>query len=78
MISSQTLKRFVQMHDDKLTAKMHGWQTGRQDAALDAIHGEVTGQRGAAKAEHWRSPQFSSGEHRPKSRYFKFILTTNS
>jgi len=79
MVSSQTLKRFVKMHEDKLNAKTHGMQTARLDAELDEIHGQVTGMQGSSsRDEHWRTSQFDrSIRHRPKSRYFNFILTSN-
>lgn len=79
MVSSQTLRRFVKMHETKLQAKLHGQQTSRVDAELAEIHGQVANSSpvGRASDTHWNSSYGAYGaSHRPKSRYFDFILTS--
>lgn len=79
MVNSHTLKRFVKMHEYKMNAKMHGLQTGRLDAKLDELHGQLVSdshEGGRAGEEHWHSTQIDrTTRHRPKSRYFNFIMT---
>jgi len=67
------------MHETKLQAKMSGQQTNRVDAELAEIHGQVSGSSpvGRVSDAHWTSAHGNqSTNHKPKSRYFNFILTS--
>jgi hypothetical protein len=77
MLSSNTLKAFVKMHEYKLNAKINGLKADRLENQLahDIHNGAEQSPLGAA--EHWNLNETDTmARRRPKSRYFNFILTT--
>lgn len=89
MISSKTLKTFVKMHEYKLNAKINQQRTKELDSELEEVHWGADcldgRQQQSQTVGHWRTnvsglaSNVASGlapsRHRPKSRYFNFILT---
>ena len=82
MISSQTLKTFVKMHEYKLDAKINALRANRlhdhleQEPDLDLS--EVENERLESSDNrymHHLGQQVS--RRRPKSRYFNFIVTAS-
>ena len=75
MVSSKTLRTFVKEHEQKLNAKMENLRASHQEQVTDR-HASSMGHL-SASAGHWglREADMST-RHRPKSRYFDFILTS--
>jgi hypothetical protein len=75
MVSSKTLKMFVQAHERKLNAKVSGIQAARMEADNDAHASTLS--HNSASDNHWglREADMQT-RRRPKSRYFNFILTS--
>ncbi len=75
MISSKTLKKFVKMHEYKLSAKINGMQADRLESQVDPeIHHATHSTTGSA--EHWNlNDADMKSRNRPQSRYFDFIMT---
>lgn len=76
MLSSQTLKTFVKMHEYKLNAKMQGIKAGQFESRLDDESHDDVAEHHAGAAQHWAVNETDvHSRRRPKSRYFNFILT---
>lgn len=81
MISSQTLKTFVKMHEYKLNAKINARRAMRlhdrleqatDDAVFDSA-GDRLELRDDRSLHDYVQPEDSDHRRRPKSRYFNFI-----
>lgn len=80
MISAQTLRDFVRMHEYKFNAKLNRLQAEKLDAEIEAAHWGpdcLDDQHHKQAREHWQPYRAESKlkRNRPASRYFNFILT---
>ena len=89
MISSRTLKNFVQMHEYKLNAKLNARRAAKQDAELEldkehwaadcmdnshSHHTQMTERHQLYRSEI--ADAHNAKSDHPRSHYFNFILTT--